>query len=142
MKTNPPTETVRAEKWERPHRRGARGVTASPGTAPPCALALLRLSAASCRPGSGGLDEPVGVMQPAEDGGADHLRVGRQAVRVGVRIDRKTVGRLLLWCAKNGSGAFGGPRRGPGIGIREAEGGQDGGSGPSGKVGAAVLRKK
>ncbi len=88
------TETVRAERWERPHRRAVRGVTGSACTAPPCARALLRLSP-FCRPGSGGLDEPVGVMRPAEHRSAYDLRPGRQAVRVGVWVDREAVGCLL-----------------------------------------------
>ena len=57
----------------RVHSRGSRPAAARRHTAPPCSRGRFRLSPASRLPGSGCLFEPVGVVQPAEDGGADDL---------------------------------------------------------------------
>ena len=78
-----------AECWGRSpfHSRSSRPAAARRYAAPPCSRASLRLSPEACRPGSGCFFKPVGVVQPAEDGGADDLGSLRQLVRVGLRLD-------------------------------------------------------
>jgi len=63
-------------------------------TAPPLCSRPVRLSGVPSRRPSRSLDEPVGVMQPAEDGGAHDVRTGRQSVPVGLGLDGKPVGRI------------------------------------------------
>ena len=67
------TKTIEDARRARPHRRGSRPAAARRYAAPPCSRASLRLSREARRPGSGCLFEPAGVVQPAEDGGADDL---------------------------------------------------------------------
>ena len=75
--------------------RGDSGVVAAPRhIAPPCVPAFPRLLPARCRPGSGYLFEPVGVMQPAEDRGADDLGSLRQSMQVDLGLDREAFSRV------------------------------------------------
>ena len=70
-----------AECWGRlrVHRRDSRPAAARRHAAPPCSRGRFRLSPAFRQPGSGCFFEPVGVVQPAEDGGADDLGSLRQS---------------------------------------------------------------
>jgi len=88
------TRTVGDGRRARLCRGDSRGVAASSGTAPPCGRVLLRLSPASCRLGSGGLNELVGAMQPAEHRGAHDLHPIRQAMPVGVGFNGQALRRV------------------------------------------------